>query len=256
MFAAFNLDLKFSDISFDYFYKDGLEILNEQKRVVHESLEKYVCNNECIDGTKLQENWFPQIQCDVFLSHSHKDEKWVVSFAGWLYKVLGLVTFVDSHIWGYSKHLLKELDNKYCVKKIENGHTTYSYEKRNITTGHVDIMLAMGLCKMLDNTEALFFINTPNSIFVEELSSDQTLSPWIYAEIQMANIIRKKKLSNYRDEVISKSLYHEQSDLKIKYDVELNKFITLTKSDLLYMWKYSQAEENSLDLLYKLKGII
>ncbi len=38
-----------------------------------------------IDGTKLQESWFPTKQkFSVFLSHSHADEKLAVSIAGFL----------------------------------------------------------------------------------------------------------------------------------------------------------------------------
>ncbi len=67
----------------------------------------------------------------MFLSHSHKDEKSVIAFAGYL-SSLGIKAFVDSYIWGYSNDLLKEIDNEYCVfSRNENGSiATYDYQKK------------------------------------------------------------------------------------------------------------------------------
>lgn len=47
----------------------------------------------------MQVSWFPQIKADVFISHSHSDEKLAIIFAGWLYNAFGLTAFIDSCVW-------------------------------------------------------------------------------------------------------------------------------------------------------------
>lgn len=55
----------------------------------------------------MQSYWFPKINADIFLSHSHKDEKLIIAFAGWLKDTFNLDVFIDSCIWGYSNDLQK-----------------------------------------------------------------------------------------------------------------------------------------------------
>lgn len=261
MFAAFNVKIDESDILGALFYEKGKEILEQQRKIIEMNLEKYICQEKYIDGNLLEEDWFPQIKSDVFLSHSHRDDKLVVALAGWLYEVLGLEAFVDSHIWGYSNDLLKILDDENCVKESKDGHTTYSYEQRNVTTSHVHMMLAMALGKMIDNTEALFFINTPHSIMFEEvMKSSSTFSPWIYAEIQMANMVDKKKLCDYRQQTLLEhsAVFGAKQELQIKYNVSFEQFVDLDEQDLKYLWKYGKKNvaEYPLDVLYERKGML
>lgn len=123
--------------------------------------------------------------------------------AGWLDEVCHVRAFVDSYIWAYSNKLLEKLDNKYCVKERDGDHTTYSYEKRNNSTSHVHMMLNTALEKMIDKSECLFFVNTPNSIDIADtMKIGATLSPWIFSELSLSQIVRHKKLAVYRpDEV-------------------------------------------------------
>src|SRR5690606_35011062 len=161
--------------------------------------------------------WFPQIDADIFISHSHSDEKMAILLAGWLKETLGVYVFIDSCIWGYSNDLLRQIDNKHCLNP---SGETYSYEKRNNSTSHVHMMLSTALNMMIDKTECLFFLNTPNSISTKEVIS-QTESPWIYSEISMSELVRRKKLSEYRPAVtrmFAKGGAINES-LKVKYDV-------------------------------------
>lgn len=81
------------------------------KKDIQNSLREFIGLDGIIDGTKLQENWFPTKQkFDVFLSHSHNDEKLAICLAGFLKEKLDLDTFIDSCLWRYSNDLLKELD--------------------------------------------------------------------------------------------------------------------------------------------------
>ena len=259
MFAGFNLQISESDL-FDLYFDKGKKVLSEQKKECEKNLKKYVCDNGSLDGSLMQQNWFPNIKADIFISHSHKDEELVVALAGWLYEEFKITAFVDSYIWGYANDLLKIVDSLYCVNERNDLSTTYSYEKRNNSTSHVHMMLNTALEKMIDRCECLFFVNTPNSIEVKStMEIGTTLSPWIYSEIVSANIIRHKKLSAYRPQAIhfSKDSINETASLQIKYDISLKGLNKLTDDDLL-KWSQSMITSVShpLDMLYYQLGIL
>ena len=164
MFSGFNVTIDENTIGYDYFYGAGKDVLQSNRAVIHENLREYICNRDLLDGSLMASDWFPEIEADIFLSHSHTDEKFVVSFAGWLYQLFGVRAFVDSMVWGYSNDLLKIIDDEYCLK----SSGSYSYDKRNYSTSHVHMMLSMALTKMIDKCESVFFINTPNSVSVSK----------------------------------------------------------------------------------------
>ena len=121
------------------------EYLKIKKRIFKIAWREFIGLDGIIDGTKLQENWFPTKQkFDVFLSHSHNDEKLAILFAGFLKEKLDLDTFIDSCLWRYSNDLLKELDKKYC--KYSDG-VSYDYNKRNYSSSHVHMMLSIASCQ-------------------------------------------------------------------------------------------------------------
>lgn len=57
-------------------------------------------NDEIIDGDAISQDWFPNINSNIFISHSHLDEEYVIAFAGWLKKNFNLNAFIDSCVWG------------------------------------------------------------------------------------------------------------------------------------------------------------
>lgn len=231
MFEGFNLS---SSCDFDARYKIiGERISSAQKAHVESELTKYVNSDKSIDGSTMENDWFPEIQADIFISHSHADRDQALKLAGWLYEEFGLKVFIDSCVWGYADDLLKKLDNVYC--KIENS-SSYSYEERNKSTSHVHMMLSTALSKMVDRTECLLFLNTPKSITSAEVFN-QTKSPWIYFELKITQLIRKKTLKEYRPEVLlefadaelKKSL---KATLDVNYRVTLDHLIDLDQNDL------------------------
>lgn len=261
MFTGFNLKIDKDDESFfNSYFDDGQKLLASQKEAIQTSLESYICNNDILDGTKIQENWFHSVNADIFLSHSHKDEHLVVALAGWLKQNCHINAFVDSYIWGYANNLLKILDKRYCVQSQDGDHVTYDYDKRNNSTSHVHMMLSTALGKMIDNSECLFFVNTPSSISISEsINPGCTLSPWIYSEIALSQIIRQriplrqqKQLRHFAADSVT-----ESADLKIKYDIHLDHLKQLTRSDLT-QWSSSvdPSLKHPLDTLYDqvLKG--
>lgn len=261
MFAGFNVTMDDNIILGDFYYDKGQMILKSNKVLIEDNLKKYAYDEEYINGSLMQDDWFPQINADIFISHSHKDEKLVISLAGWLYEMFGLRAFVDSGIWGYADNLLKLIDNKYCVKYQDGINTTYSYEKRNYSTSHVHMMLSMALTKMIDKTECLFFINTPASIAVSDtIKGNTTLSPWIYSELQISEMIRHRKLEEYRPkaEYFEKSATLENAHLLVKYKAQVDHLINLNNRDLLYWWQNGKKNtcKYPLDVLYDCKNLL
>lgn len=265
MFKGYNLSLSNDDIDrlggiADKSISAVTNSLSSNKEVIRNKsevlLEKgflnfSVQNNKGdLDGIKLIEEWFPDISADVFISHSHKDEKLAINLATWLYDNFGLISFIDSTVWGYSNELLKELDNIYCLN--ENGET-YNYDKRNLTTSHVHMMLSTALNKMIDRTECMFFLNTSNSIN----DNNQTYSPWLYSELATFSIVEKKDPRNTL-EMINKMIFEskqsvEQRNFNIKYEADLSNLRAIDWLDLL---SWQQRNKNrtkgseTLDLLY------
>ena len=40
---------------------------------IHSALTEYLLSENIIDAQKVKKDWFPQINADIFLSHSHRD---------------------------------------------------------------------------------------------------------------------------------------------------------------------------------------
>ena len=244
MYKRFKIDVPKSDSNFlktNEKPSANKQLLDECKN----SIRKYVFGeNGELDGNAIQDDWFPSINCDIFISHSHNDIELANLLADWLYSNFGLTSFIDSNIWEYVDDLQKEIDDTYCLKKKGK----YDYQKRNFSTSHVHLMLNMALMKMIDKTECLFFLNTPNSISLSEIG-ERTLSPWIFSEIGISQMIRQNKPDR-------NMFFESESKLDISYSVDLSKLTTL-KQDILKNWKDEFSKENkdakkALDNLYRI----
>ena len=102
MYVGFNLELS-NEIITEANKQKGSSIFTEMKDKVQYQLDSYISPDGSIDGTKMREDWFPQVEADVFISHSHKDEEKAIALAGWLHDKFGLKAFIDSCIWGYAR---------------------------------------------------------------------------------------------------------------------------------------------------------
>lgn len=264
MFAGFNIKINDNDMSDLFVNNIPCEFLNEQKEAIKE--ECFIKKDEMkilfesifdetdgtIDGTKVQNDWFPEIEADIFLSHSHKDIKLAKKLASWLDEKFGLKTFIDSNVWGYADDLLKKIDDEYCFK---DGY--YIYERRNLTTSHVHMMLNVALSKMIDKCECIFFLNTPNSIKLSESMKSQTSSAWIYSELILSKIIRKKTRKEHRQPFI---IVQDSAEVNMNHDAPIDHLEEIDFDDL-YNWSINKKCEKSrgcynLDELYFQKGIL
>lgn len=211
---------------FKYFLNIGNRTLRKHKAIIRDTVDRFKNENGSLDGDMMQSNWFPQINADIFLSHSHADENLVIAFGGWLKEEFGLECFIDSCIWGYSENLQKLLDNKYSLD--EDGKLIY--RKVLEVSSHVHIMLNTALLQMIDNCECVIFINTPKSVRPRDVIN-KIVSPWIYSEIGMTKLVKKKTIDEYRVQKLYESR-KEFSDFSIEYKLDTNHLMNLTINDL------------------------
>lgn len=247
------------DLKMKNYRIEGEKQFNKQRAIIEESLNKFYIEENILDGKKLMDEWFPTVKSHVFLSHSHSDIDFVYKFAGYLKKEFGITSFIDSAVWGYADNLLKKIDNKHCYK-IKSK--TYDYDLRNITTSNVYLMLNNALYNMLDETECIIFINTPNSVRkISEEVKNRTYSPWIFSELNLINKIREKNPKRIITKSIEKRYYELNENVQIAHDIseQLDALNDLTVRDIKKMAEanpmYPSAEDY-LDTLYALKGWI
>ena len=262
MFAKYNLKLRADDLKYNgEFYETGNKIFNAHKTIVAEDLKPYISPDGSLDASAIEDDWFPGIVADVFISHSHKDECAVIRLAGFLQKSYGITSFIDSTVWGYANDLLKEIDDKYCVQSIKpSGGHTYDYDHRNQSTAHVHMILQGALAKMINKAECLIFVNTPNSLTVRNIGEgDMTSSPWIYSELLMADTFPARKAEEYRIAKAERddSIF-EHSALDVKYKVNLKGFMDLDLNDIQTAGSKvkSRTARNVLNQLYLDTGLI
>lgn len=281
MYRGFNLNfgtthssdfLNVSDMDIESYKQKMKEERRKIEGVVFQKIENYTNPEGTIEADKIMDEWFPKENYDIFLSHSHADEKLAIKIAIWLKRKFNLSCFIDSLVWGYSDDLLREIDNKYCYNE---KNKTYYYENRNITTSHVRTMLSVSLMQMIDSSECLFFLNTPNSINSLDnqiqnqrligYNFDSTRSPWIFNELITASIIRKRLPDRY--EKLKKSeLRHSSGQFSalqesvvpdFKYQLEGLADLIQIDRNALKEWHDSDFTKfnNPLDTLYKIKGV-
>ena len=224
MYRCFKMSVDMADFSEELFEQvrlweqKGKENKNALECQVKKILHEVTNADGIIDGEKLSRTWFPVSHKDVFFSYSHNDEKLALTISGILSDLFGLNIFMDSLIWGSADSLLREIDNQYCKQSDGN----YNYTKRNFSTSHVHAMLSTSIMRAMDQTEAIFFLNTSKSSYKlkDGFANENTLSPWIYEEMMFATMLREKNWKMHRSERTDEIVHYEES-LNIAYTVKI-----------------------------------
>jgi hypothetical protein len=73
----------------------GKKIYNKAYSTINTVIESFNRNGR-LNAELITANWFPEIEADIFISHSYKDFDDVLSVAGWLYDNFKLISFIDS----------------------------------------------------------------------------------------------------------------------------------------------------------------
>lgn len=161
MFSGFNLKLdtesieQACELDFNKYKKIGEEHLKPDVNRFNTVLKDLV-DRKTINGSQIQEHCFPNIEADIFLSHSHKDRDLANALAGWINESFGLKVFVDSNVWDYSRELLDEINSRYSNER-PNGNNGYLYDHESCckASEHVNTMLSVALHSMIDKVECV-----------------------------------------------------------------------------------------------------
>lgn len=256
MFSSFKIELNgFSQKIIEEYYKKGVKIYDAHKLIIKKSLDKYLSVDGELKASDIEADWFPSIKAHVFLSHSHKDEKAAIALAGLLNEI-GLTVFIDSCVWGYADDLLRQIDDKYCVLRrgADGSIDMYDYQRRNQSTAHVHMILNGALMKMMDNTECLAFLDTPNALKTKDISSGITNSGWIYSELLMSKVLQRKyPIRKSLRFAVNESVRHD--GLSVQYDVDIKHLINVSVNDIYSAIENGNYGLNFLDYLYCAKGL-
>src|SRR5690554_4012979 len=101
MYRGFNL--KLDEKALKVFGGNGTVSNDNHKNVIRTAINEMYEKDGVLDGSKIIDDWFPSINANVFISHSHADSELAISLAGWLKEKLHLSAFIDSCVWGYSE---------------------------------------------------------------------------------------------------------------------------------------------------------
>ena len=237
MYRGFKLEIK--DSEWDFFANNYRYRVKDAPNPISDYLE----NKKALDGKAMKEGLFPQLKADIFISHSHDDVERAKSLAGWLEGEFKVKTFIDATIWGDYRSLLRDINDKYCKTPRSCGCNgeDYSYEAGINSASHIHMLLLSALHEMIDNTECFFFISTPNSVKIEQAAQGKdtkgkTYSPWIYYELGISRIVRKRLPFEHRGVRLSydpaKSSGEAQS-LAVSHEVDLGHLKPIHMEDLI-----------------------
>ena len=258
MYKAF--DLKITKQSFDTMFPGCSSLKFVPSNVFQKaSLDEAIKSLWSLNANEIRKTWFSECQIDVFLSHSSSDKELARTFGAYIQKVFGLNVFIDSEAWHHMDIMLKELDRRFCVSEENPDGTikTYSYNDRNVMTAHVHMILSHALTKMIDNAECFIYLNTPNSTTRKEGDSIETLSPWLFHELAMVEIIEEKPPTPVMENFTCDSADNRSYGPTLKYSVDTKRLKELSLGQVK-QWQdcfsdlSSARQLSALNLLYKI----
>ncbi|EPG6463174.1 hypothetical protein QBF99_003396, partial [Citrobacter freundii] len=184
----------------------------------------------------------------VFISHSHNDKGKAIALANFLYTKFGIHSFVDSEVWGYLDDALLKLNQEY--NSFPDLKDTYKYSECNKLSGNLNLILTSALAKMINDADALFFINTANSVCEDE--GFKTNSPWIFTEILLSSMLKtmphEDRPRAIRKEVIKADVMDmivtESRKVSFSFPLGMKHMIKVTKNKLNKIGELEAAKTN------------
>ena len=257
MFLPYKIKKDIVDSLQTYSYETEYEKIrgNILQTVTDDELQKVL-----IDGSKLQEVWFPteDMSFNVFLSHSHGDEETAKKLAAYLREAHGLTTFIDSCYWNFCDDLLNKLDRQFWEKS--DGEGLFNYEKRNYSTTIIHSMLSISLMKMMSKCECFLLLDSSNVQFQGEDLSNKTKSAWIYQEAEMSKALEKKiplrwlkHIVNHREGGILETRYFSSDVMvterqEVTFNLDTNKMHQV--DDCLLIKMQGKRDEVAMDVMH------
>ncbi|WQV99169.1 TIR domain protein [Helicobacter pylori] len=133
-----------------------------------------------LNHRELQEAFFspfkPQLKnAQVFLSHSHADKNKALKVKGYLKEDLDAeCVFIDSLFWDYKDDVLNKLAEYDNISRIEDAFT---------------LILRESLEYMIKKCPYFVFLQSKNSVSLNQDLLGITYSAWIYEELKIANTL-------------------------------------------------------------------
>lgn len=215
--------------SYDWGYGPYAEKDAEEVRRAVDDYLKSVSGSFPLQGEYLETAYFPKRAYHVFISHSSSDKDVAMRFAGFLKLNFDLDCFVDSTVWGYYEDLVDQ------VFRHVLRHTVIAENKkvelRKTVSTHVHCMLEKSLVQIMDDSECLFFLNTPNSVHCDSVR-DKTFSPWIYSEIEASRVLRDKSHKDRKRSVVENFSQNGAIRDFIEYPLNTGHLVKLTSQDV------------------------
>ncbi|GAA7484982.1 toll/interleukin-1 receptor domain-containing protein [Helicobacter pylori] len=154
--------------------------VNEAAKKINKLIRNAQYSNDDIvlNHNKIKEAFFspfkPQLNsAQVFLSHSHADKNKSLKVKGYLEEYLDAeCVFIDSLFWDYKDDVLNELAKYDDTSKIKDAFT---------------LILRESLEDMIKKCPYFVFLESNNSVSLNQGLSQTTHSAWIYEELKIAN---------------------------------------------------------------------
>ncbi|WP_120887244.1 toll/interleukin-1 receptor domain-containing protein [Helicobacter pylori] len=182
---AFKVDLDSSENQ--SILKSSTRPSNNQAHQVNEATKKidkliknapYSNDDIILNHNQIKEAFFspfePQLKnAQVFLSHSHADKNKALKVKGYLEEDLDAeCVFIDSLFWDYKDDVLNKLAKYDDISRIEDAFT---------------LILRESLECMIKKCPYFVFLQSKNSVSLNQDLLGITYSAWIYEELKIAN---------------------------------------------------------------------
>ncbi len=159
--------------------------INEAAEKIHELIKNapYSNDNIVLKRNEIKEAFFspfkPQLKnAQVFLSHSHADRNKALEVKDYLESQTKHKVFIDSLFWDYKDDVLNKLAEYDDISRIE-----YAFV----------FILRESLQDMIEKCPYFVFLQSKNSVSLNQGLSQITYSAWIYEELKIAHSISESR---------------------------------------------------------------
>ncbi|WRD38723.1 toll/interleukin-1 receptor domain-containing protein [Helicobacter pylori] len=164
-----------------YSFHNQAHQVNEAVKKIDKLIKNAPYSNDDIilNHNKIKEAFFspfkPQLKnAQVFLSHSHADKNKALEVKNYLESETNHKVFVDSLFWDYKDDVLNELAEYDDISRIEDAFT---------------LILRESLECMIKKCPYFVFLQSKNSVSLNQDLLKITYSAWIYEELKIANTL-------------------------------------------------------------------
>ncbi len=155
--------------------------VDEAAEKIHELIQNAKHSNDGIvlNHNEIKEAFFspfkPQLKnAQVFLSHSHADINKALEVKNYLENQTKRKVFIDSLFWDYKDDVLNKLAKYDDISRIEDAFT---------------LILRESLECMIKKCPYFVFLQSKNSVSLNQDLLKITYSAWIYEELKIANTL-------------------------------------------------------------------